>query len=43
MQEDENIQEDAINYFSRSLVDDDLSYAHVEKLALVVVHIAQRI
>ena len=43
VQEDDNLQEHAIYYLSRSLVEEELSYAHVEKLALVAVHIAQRL
>ena len=43
VQEDESLQEHAIYYLSRSLVEVELSYAHVEKLALAVVHIAQRL
>ena len=43
VQEDESLQEHAIYYLSRSLVEVDLSYAHVEKLALVATHMAQRL
>ena len=43
VQEDESLQEHAIYYLSRSLVDAELSYAHVEKLALATVHAAQRL
>ena len=43
VQEDESLQEHAIYYLSRSLVEVELSYAHVEKLALAVVHTAQRL
>ena len=43
VQEDDSLQEHAIYYPSRSLVEAELSYAHVEKLALVVFHIAQRL
>ena len=40
VQEDESLQEHAIYYLSRSLVEAELSYAHVEKLSLAIVHIA---
>ena len=43
VQEDDSLQEHMIYYLSRSLVEADLSYAHVEKLALAVVHTAQRL
>ena len=43
VQEDESLQEHAIYYLSRSLVDVELSYAHVEKLALAAVHTSQRL
>jgi hypothetical protein len=43
VQEDDSLQEHAIYYMSRSLVEVELSYAHVEKLALAVVHTAQRL
>ena len=41
VQKDENIKEHAIYYLRKSLIDVDLSYAHVEKLALMVVHATQ--
>ena len=43
VQEDDSLQEHAIYYLSRSLVEVELSYAHVEKLALAAVHTAQRL
>ena len=43
VQEDDSLQEHAIYYLSRSLVEVELSYAHVEKLALADVHTAQRL
>ena len=43
VQEDEDLQEHAKYYLSRSLVDLELSYANVEKLALAVVHVTQRL
>ena len=43
VQEDESLQEHAMYYLSRSLVEAALSYAHVEKLALAFVHTTQRL
>ena len=43
VQEDDSLQEHAIYYLSTSLVEVELSYAHVKKLALAAVHIAQRL
>ena len=43
VQEDDSLQEHAIYYLSRSLVEVELSYAHVEKLALAAVHMAHRL
>ena len=43
VQDDESLQEHAIYYLSRSLVEEKFSYAHVKKLALGVVHTAQRL
>ena len=43
VQEDDSLQEHVIYYLSRSLVEAELSYAHVEKLALAAVHTAQRL
>ena len=43
VQEDDSLHEHAIYYLSRSLVEAELSYAHVKKLALAAVHIAQRL
>ena len=43
VQEDDSLQEHAIYYLSRSLVEEELSYAHVEKLALAAIHTAQRL
>ena len=40
VQEDDSLQEHAIYYLSRSLVEVELSYAHVEKLALAALHTA---
>ena len=41
VQEDDSLQEHAIYYLSRSLVDVYLLYAHVEKLALAIFHASQ--
>ena len=43
VQEDDSLQEHAIYYLSRSLVEAELSYSHVEMLALAAVHIAERL
>ena len=43
VQEHDSLQEHAIYYLSRSLVKAELSYAHVEKLALAVVHTTPRL
>ena len=43
VQEDESLQEHAIYYLSRSLVEAELSYAHVDKLDLVAIHTTQRL
>ena len=43
MQEDDSLQEHAIYYLSRSLVEAELSYAHVKKLALTAFHTTQRL
>ena len=43
VQEDDSLQEQVIYYLSRSLVEVEISYAHVEKLSLVAVHTAQRL
>ena len=43
VQEDDSLQEHAIYYLSRSLVESKISYAHVEKLALAAIHTAQRL
>ena len=41
VQEDECFQEHAIYYHSRALEENELSYAHVERLALATVHATQ--
>ena len=43
VQEDDSFHEDAIYYLSQSLIEAKLSYAHVEKLALVDFHTGQRL
>jgi hypothetical protein len=43
VQEDESLQEHAIYYLSRALEENELSYAHVERLALAAVHATQRL
>jgi hypothetical protein len=41
VQEDDELHEHIIYYLSRNLVGPELKYSHVEKLALVVVHMVQ--
>ena len=43
VQEDEQLQEHAIYYLSRNLIDVKIHYSHVEKLALATVHAVQRL
>jgi hypothetical protein len=42
-QEDDEIHEHVIYYLSRNLVGPKRNYSHVEKIALVVVHVVQRL
>ena len=42
-QEDEELHEHVIYYLSRNLIDVELRYSHVEKLALATVHAVQRL
>ena len=42
VQEDEELQEHVIYYLSRNLIDVEIYYSHVEKLALATVHAVQR-
>jgi hypothetical protein len=42
VQEDDMLEEHVIYYLSRGLVGPELNYSHVEKLALVAVHVVQR-
>jgi hypothetical protein len=41
VQEDDELHEHVIYYLSRNLVDPELNYSHVEKLALDAIHIVQ--
>jgi hypothetical protein len=41
VQEDDEIHEHVIYYFSQTLLGPELNYTHIEKLALVVVHAVQ--
>ena len=41
VQEDEELHEHVIYYLSRNLIDVELRYSHVEKLALATVHVFQ--
>jgi hypothetical protein len=43
VQEDDELHEHVIYYLSQTLPRPELNYTHVEKLALVVVHIVQRL
>ena len=43
VQEDEELQEHVIYYLSRNLIDAEIRYSHVEKLALDTVHAVQRL
>ena len=42
VQEDEEIHEHVIYYLSQNLIDAEIHYSHVEKLALATVHVVQR-
>jgi hypothetical protein len=42
-QEDDEIHENIIYYLSRNIVDLELKYSHFENLALVVIHVVQRL
>ena len=41
VQEDEELQEHVIYYLSRNLIDAELRYTHVDKLALATIHVVQ--
>ena len=43
VEEDEELQEHVIYYLSRNLIDVEIHYSHVEKLALATVHVVQRL
>jgi hypothetical protein len=43
VQEDDKLHEHVIYYLSRNLIGPELKYSHVEKLALAVVHVVQRL
>ena len=43
VQEDEELHEHVIYYLSRNLVDAEIHYSHVEKLALATIHAVQRL
>ena len=43
VQEDEELHEHVIYYLSQNLIDAEISYSHVEKLALAIVHAFQRL
>jgi hypothetical protein len=43
VQEDDELHEHIVYYLSRNLVNPELKYSHVEKLALVVIHEVQRL
>ena len=41
VQEDEELQEHVIYYLSQNLIDAEIHYSHVEKLALATIHAVQ--
>ena len=43
VQEDDELQEHVIYYLSRNLIDTEIRYSHVEKLALATVHAVQHL
>ena len=43
VQEDEELHEHVIYYLSQNLIDAEIHYSHVEKLALATVHVVQRL
>ena len=43
VQEDEELHEHVIYYLSQNLIDVEIYYSHVEKLALVTIHVVQRL
>ena len=43
VQEDEELQEHVIYYLSQNLINVEMHYSHVEKLALATLHVVQRL
>ena len=43
VQEDEELHEHVIYYLNRNLIDAEIHYSHVEKLALATVHAVHRL
>ena len=43
VQEDEELHEHVIYYLSQNLIDVEIRYSHVAKLALATVHVVQRL
>ena len=43
VQEDKELHEHVVYYLSRNLIDAEIRYSHVEKLALTTVHAVQRL
>ena len=43
VQEEEELQEHVIYYLSQNLIDVEICYSHMEKLALATVHVVQRL
>ena len=43
VQEDDKLQQHVVYYLSHALLGPDLRYSHIEKLALVVVYVVQRL
>ena len=41
VQEDEELHEHVIYYLSRNLIDSEIHYTHVEKIALATVHVVK--
>ena len=43
VQEDEELHEHVIYYLSQNLIDVELRYTHVEKIAIATIHVVQRL
>ena len=43
VQEDEKLHEHVIYYLIQNLIDAEIHYSHVEKLALATIHVVQRL